>query len=393
MRAPARAAADHGLAALLGQRDARGRLPLRPRVGARARAPRRRPAVARSSTSSTRTRCSRRSSSSPSRGTSARAATRWATSRSLWSEWNGKLPRHRARLLARRRPASATSRRASPARSDLYEPTAGALRQRSTSSPRHDGFTLRDLVSYNEQAQRGQRRGQPRRHRRQPLVELRRRRPDRRRRDRDAARRQKRRAHGDAALLAGRADAPGGDELGRTQTGNNNAYCQDNEISWLDWEHADQEFLAFCAQVVAFRNRTGLPPAAASSPGAPIFGTEASDIGWFRPDRLEMTTDDWQTESPSPSASSSTVDAPPDLDRPPGATDRHLPAGFSTPNSRRGPGFLLPCGKQGEAVAASDLDTADPVWPAFAPEPETRPAATAEVVVAARSLDNIAARS
>ena len=60
--APERAAADHGLAALLGDRVPRRRLPLRPRLGARARALRRRPAVARSSTSSTRTRCSRRSS-------------------------------------------------------------------------------------------------------------------------------------------------------------------------------------------------------------------------------------------------------------------------------------------------------------------------------------------
>ena len=78
---PARAAADHGQPALLGDRDARRRLPLRPRLHPRPRAARRRPAVAPSSTSSSRTRSSARSSSSPSRGTSARAATRSATSR------------------------------------------------------------------------------------------------------------------------------------------------------------------------------------------------------------------------------------------------------------------------------------------------------------------------
>jgi isoamylase len=46
-----------------------------------------------------------------------------------------------------------------------------------------------------------------------------------------------------------------GDELGHSQRGNNNAYCQDNELSWLDWEHADKKFLDFCAELVAFRRR------------------------------------------------------------------------------------------------------------------------------------------
>ena len=46
-----------------------------------------------------------------------------------------------------------------------------------------------------------------------------------------------------------------GDELGHSQRGNNNAYCQDNELSWLDWEHADKKFLDFCAELVAFRHR------------------------------------------------------------------------------------------------------------------------------------------
>src|SRR6187399_1966918 len=47
----------------------------------------------------------------------------------------------------------------------------------------------------------------------------------------------------------------GGDEFGRTQNGNNNAYCQDNELSWYDWEHTDQDLLRFTADVVAFRKQ------------------------------------------------------------------------------------------------------------------------------------------
>ena len=44
-----------------------------------------------------------------------------------------------------------------------------------------------------------------------------------------------------------------GDECGRTQKGNNNAYCQDNEVSWMDWVHADQELLLFTQSLIAFR--------------------------------------------------------------------------------------------------------------------------------------------
>ena len=57
-----------------------------------------------------------------------------------------------------------------------------------------------------------------------------------------------------------------GDEIGHTQLGNNNAYCQDNEISWLNWEHADQESLEFTRRLVRFRKRG--PGAVTVEPGA-----------------------------------------------------------------------------------------------------------------------------
>jgi isoamylase len=92
----------------------------------------------------------------------------------------------------------------------------------------HDGFTLQDWVSYNQQAQRGQWRGQPRWHRRQRQQQLGRRGADGRCRGHRAPRAVKRAmlatllfSHGTPMLL-------GGDEFGRTQQGNNNAYCQDN---------------------------------------------------------------------------------------------------------------------------------------------------------------------
>ncbi len=80
----------------------------------------------------------------------------------------------------------------------------------------------------------------------------------------------------------------GGDELGRTQAGNNNAYCQDNEISWFDWSAADAGLLSFTTSLVAFRR------------SHPVFrrrrflnGIEASELGWFTPAGTPMTQDDW----------------------------------------------------------------------------------------------------
>ncbi|HEY7421118.1 MAG TPA: hypothetical protein VH541_03830, partial [Gaiellaceae bacterium] len=84
----------------------------------------------------------------------------------------------------------------------------------------------------------------------------------------------------------------GGDELGRTQGGNNNAWCQDNEISWFDWEAADGELLEFARRVIALRRehpvfrRTSFLTGKAGESGLP-------DAWWFRPDGRRMTQRDW----------------------------------------------------------------------------------------------------
>ena len=85
----------------------------------------------------------------------------------------------------------------------------------------------------------------------------------------------------------------GGDEIGRTQHGNNNGYCQDNEISWYDWQNADPDLLQF--------TQAPDPPASPSSGfcqrrwfhGRPIRGEHVSDIGWFTPGGVEMSEQDW----------------------------------------------------------------------------------------------------
>jgi glycogen operon protein len=80
----------------------------------------------------------------------------------------------------------------------------------------------------------------------------------------------------------------GGDELGRTQRGNNNAYCQDNEISWFDWSAADAELTAFTKKLIALRR------------AHPVFrrqryltGIAAAELRWFTPGGTEMTEADW----------------------------------------------------------------------------------------------------
>jgi glycogen operon protein len=84
----------------------------------------------------------------------------------------------------------------------------------------------------------------------------------------------------------------GGDEIGRTQQGNNNAYCQDNEIAWFDWAQPDPQLLEFTRHLIAFRL------------AHPAFrrrrflaGAEASELRWFTPAGGEMTAADWSDPS------------------------------------------------------------------------------------------------
>jgi glycogen operon protein len=82
-----------------------------------------------------------------------------------------------------------------------------------------------------------------------------------------------------------------GDEIGRTQGGNNNAYCQDNETSWLDWDQADDDLLAFTRRLVALRRDHPVFRRRRWFYGRPIRGNP--DLGWYKPDGDEMADEDW----------------------------------------------------------------------------------------------------
>ena len=156
----------------------------------------------------------------------------------------------------------------------------------------HDGFTDGRPGHLRAQAQRGQRRGQPGRREPQPQLELRRRGADATTREVLALRARQVRNHLATLLLStGVPMLTAGDELGRTQQGNNNAYCQDNEISWMDWKDVDEDLLAFVARLVAAaahahrccgRRRSSR---ATRSP-ARLPGTGGTrDLAWFAPGR------------------------------------------------------------------------------------------------------------
>src|SRR5260221_11477585 len=85
-----------------------------------------------------------------------------------------------------------------------------------------------------------------------------------------------------------------GDELGRPQRGNNNAYNQDNEISWVDWENTDEDLLEFTKRLIDMRRRHRVFRRRRWFQGRPIHGSDVKDVGWFRPDGSPMAGEDWR---------------------------------------------------------------------------------------------------
>ncbi len=207
-----------------------------------------------------------------------------------WSEWNGRY-RDDVRDFWRAQPGTLGSFAARLTGSgDIYS----SDRRRPTASVNfvtaHDGFTLADLTAYddkhndangednqdgetNNSSWNGGAEG--------PTDDP----------DIDALRaRQRRNLLGTLLVSAGIPMILGGDELGRTQQGNNNAYCQDNEISWYDWANADQHLLAFTRTVLALRRAHP-----ALRPHEYLRGADGGllQMGLHRPDGEPMTDDDW----------------------------------------------------------------------------------------------------
>lgn len=85
-----------------------------------------------------------------------------------------------------------------------------------------------------------------------------------------------------------------GSELGKTQSGNNNAYAQDNVLSWIDWSRADEQLIETTAKLIALRKRHPALRADRFLEGAPHDATLIPDVAWLRPDGAPMREDDWR---------------------------------------------------------------------------------------------------
>ena len=212
----------------------------------------------------------------------------------LWKEWNGKY-RDTVRDFWRGEPATLgefASRLTGS--SDLYAHNG----RRPTASinfvTAHDGFTLNDLVSYNDKHNSAN--GEDNRDGEsfnrswncgvegetddEAIVAL---------------RQQQRRNFLTTLILSqGTPMLSHGDELGRTQGGNNNVYCQDNEISWMDWENADEDLHRFTRYLLKLRKSHHVFCRRRFLAGGPLGEDVAErDIAWLTPQAKLMTEDDW----------------------------------------------------------------------------------------------------
>ena len=87
-----------------------------------------------------------------------------------------------------------------------------------------------------------------------------------------------------------------GDEMGRTQNGNNNPYCQDNEISWINWDNADKDLLEFTKKLIHVYKDHNVFSRRDWFKGQPIKGRGLTDIAWFSPDGKKMTEENWKQD-------------------------------------------------------------------------------------------------
>ncbi|HXF64904.1 MAG TPA: glycogen debranching protein GlgX [Caldilineaceae bacterium] len=214
----------------------------------------------------------------------------------LWAEWNGEY-RDNVRKFWRGDPglagAMAYRLTGSP---DLYERGGRHTYASINFVTSHDGFTLHDLVSYNERHNEANGENNQDGHSENfswncgvegptddPAIL-------------DLRYRQMRNFLATLFLSQGVPMLQAGDEFARTQRGNNNAYCQDNGISWVDWELNEREYelLQFTRFLIRFFHQHPALRRRRFFQGRPIRGAGVADLTWYRPDAQELTNDDWE---------------------------------------------------------------------------------------------------
>jgi isoamylase len=211
----------------------------------------------------------------------------------LWAEWNG-IYRDTVRDFWRGQANVADFASRFTGSSDLYQGDGRTPSASINFVTAHDGFTLRDLVSYNQKHNEAN--GEDSRDgtddnrswncgvegpTRDPVI--------------NALRARQQRNFLTTLLLSqGVPMLLGGDEFGRTQAGNNNAWCQDNEISWFNWENGDGELVTFTERLIRLRRDHPVFRRSAFLTGGEVRGSGLPDVWWFRTDGRRMTQKDWQ---------------------------------------------------------------------------------------------------
>ncbi|MBA2691305.1 MAG: glycogen debranching protein GlgX [Rubrobacter sp.] len=212
-----------------------------------------------------------------------------------WTEWNGKY-RDEVRSywkgdgglvgeLAYRLTGS----------SDLYEHDGRRPHASVNFVTAHDGFTLSDLVSYNEKHNEENGEGNNDGESHNDSWNCGEEGPTERRDVRRLRAKQKRNFMATLLLSQGVPMILHGDETGRTQYGNNNVYCQDNETSWMEWNLAppDRAFLEFTRRVIRLRKEHPAFRRRRFFQGRKLTGTDVKDITWLAPEGREMTDEEW----------------------------------------------------------------------------------------------------
>jgi isoamylase len=213
----------------------------------------------------------------------------------LWTEWNGEYRDSVRSFWKGDEGLMAEIAYRLTGSSDLYQQDGRRPYASINFVTAHDGFTLNDLVSYNEKHNEANGEGNRDGHNHNISwnhgVEG----PTTNRKINALRERQKRNFMATLLLSQGVPMICGGDEISRTQCGNNNAYCQDNEVSWYNWDldKRAKNMLAFTKRMIEFRQRHPNLRRRKFFQGRRIHGSDIRDITWLRPDGNEMADEEW----------------------------------------------------------------------------------------------------
>jgi isoamylase len=212
-----------------------------------------------------------------------------------WTEWNGKYRDSVRRFWRGDKGAVSELATRLSGSSDLYEQSGRRPYASINFVTAHDGFTLADLVSYNEKHNEANGENNQDGENHNLSWNCGAEGPTNDRRILDLRARQRRNLMATLLLSVGVPMISGGDELGRTQKGNNNAYCQDTEISWTHWDlsSSDRDFLLFVKQLIRIRKENPVLRRRKFLQGRRIRGAGVLDITWLDASGNEMTDETW----------------------------------------------------------------------------------------------------